>query len=95
MAALQAGVLPRELSFKHTLQIWLVWSQRQFLSDAKEDTGALFLLIAQKRVGKRPGRIEPRVVKRRPKPYPRMQRPRQDERERIKKQGHDKKLELN
>ncbi len=91
-AALQANVLPRELSFKHTLQIWVAWSQRQFLSDAKENTAALFLLIAQIRVGKRPDRIEPRAVKRRPKPYPRLQKPRQEERERIKKQGHDKKL---
>jgi hypothetical protein len=94
-AALQANVLPRELSFKHTLQIWVSWSQRQFLSNAKENTAALFLLIAQIRVGDRPDRIEPRAVKRRPKPYPRMQKSRHDERERIKKSGHDKKLGLN
>jgi len=93
-AALQANVLPRDLSFKHTLQIWVSWSQRQFLSNAKEDTDALFLLIAQIRVGKRPDRIEPRAVKRRPKPYPRLQKPRQEERERIKNHGHDKKLGL-
>jgi len=93
-AALQAKVLPRELSFKHTLQIWVSWSQRQFLSNAKENTTSLFLLIAQIRVGKRPNRIEPRAVKRRPKPYPRLKKPRQEERERIKDQGHGKKLEL-
>ena len=46
-AALQFGVTPRQLSFKHTLQIWIAWSQRQFLSGAKEDTVTLFLLIAQ------------------------------------------------
>jgi hypothetical protein len=94
-SALQAGVLPRELSFKHTLQIWIAWSQRQFLSNSKEDTAVLFMLISQIRVGKRPGRIEPRAVKKRPKPYPRLQNKRSDERERIKKHGHDKKLELN
>ena len=44
-AALQAGVLPRELSFKHTLQIWVSWSERQFLSNAEENTAALFRLI--------------------------------------------------
>jgi len=93
-AALQANVLPRELSFKHTLQIWVSWSRRQFLSNAKENTAVLFLLITQIRVGKRPGRIEPRAVKRRPKPYPRLQKPRQEERERIKNQGHGKKLGL-
>jgi hypothetical protein len=94
-AALQAGVLPRQLSFKHTLQIWIAWSQRQFLSDAKEDTTTLFLLIAQLRVGERPGRVEPRAVKRRPKPYPRLNTPREKARQDIRKHGHASKLELN
>jgi len=66
-AALQADVLPRQLSFKHTLQIWVAWSQRQFLSAADEDTATLLVLIAQIRVADRPGRLEPRAVKRRPK----------------------------
>lgn len=91
-AALQAGVLPRELSFKHTLQLWVAWSQRQFLSDANEDTATLFTLIATKRVGKRPGRYEPRAVKRRPKPYPWLKKPRAEAREEIRKHGHAKKL---
>ena len=93
-AALQAGVLPRQLSFKHTLQIWIAWSQRQFLSDAKEDTTTLFLLIAKIRIGKRPGRVEPRAVKRRPKPYPRLAKPREKARQDIRKHGHARKLEL-
>lgn len=29
-AAVQAGALPRQLSFKHTVQVWVAWSQRQF-----------------------------------------------------------------
>lgn len=91
-AAFQAGVLPRELSFKHTLQIWVAWNQRQFLSELETDTATLFLLISQIRVGKRPGRIEPRAVKKRPKPYPRLQNRRSVEREKIKKYGHDKKI---
>jgi len=62
--------------------------------NAKENTAALFLLIAQIRVEKHPDRIEPRAVKRRPKPYPRLQKSRQEERERIKDQGHGKKLGL-
>lgn len=93
-AALQAEVLPHQLSFKHTLQIWVAWSGRQFLSNAKEDTMTLFILIAKIRVGNRPGRIEPRAVKRRPKPYMRLKNPRQKEREYIKKHGHAKKLQL-
>jgi hypothetical protein len=91
-AALQADVLPRQLSFKHTLQIWVAWSQRQFLSSAAEDTAILLVLIAQIRVADRPGRIEPRAVKRRPKPYPRLDRPRQQARMEIEKYGHAKKL---
>ena len=66
-AAVQAGVMPRQLSFKHTVQVWIAWSQRQFLLDAPEDTAALSRLIAHVRVGNRPGRIEPRAVKQRPK----------------------------
>jgi len=91
-AALRAGVLPRQLSFKHTLQIWVAWSRRQFLSGSGEDTATLFVLIAQIRVANRPGRIEPRAVKRRPKSYPRLDRPRQQARMEIEKHGHVKKL---
>jgi len=91
-AALQAEVLPRQLSFKHTLQIWVAWSQRQFLSGFGEDTATLFVLIAQIRVADRPCRIEPRAVKRRPKPYPHLVRPRQQARMEIEKYGRAKKL---
>ena len=94
-AASQAGVLPRQLSFKHTLQIWVAWSLQPFLMTSKEDTKTLFLLISGIRVGNRPGRIEPRAVKRRPKPYPRLQNPREEERKKIIARGHDKKLGLN
>lgn len=90
-AAIHAGVLPRQLSFKHTLQVWVAWSQRQFLYDAPEDTAGLFALVAQIRVGNRPGRIEPRLVKRRPKPFPRLQTTRREARENIRKYGHPKK----
>jgi Transposase DDE domain len=91
-AALQADVLPRHLSFKHTLQIWAAWSQRQFLSGSGEDTATLFVLIAQIRVADRPGRVEPRAVKRRPKPYPRLDKPRRKARMEIETRGHAKKL---
>jgi hypothetical protein len=91
-AALQADVLPRQLSFKHTLQIWVAWSQRQFLSGSGEDTATLFVLIAQLRVADRPGRVEPRAVKRRPKPYPRLDKPRRKARMEIERRGHATKL---
>jgi hypothetical protein len=74
-AADQASCLPRELSFKHTLQIWVAWT-----ASASTTPGplpeALLLIIAQARVGHRPGRIEPRAIKRRPR-YPFLSHPRQ------------------
>lgn len=82
-----ADCLPRQLSFKHTLQLWLAW--RQFDdSDIDERLHQLLMLIAQQRVGSRPGRVEPRALKRRPKPYPLLTRARQVERTEIQKKGH-------
>lgn len=94
-AANQANIRPRQLSFKHTLQIWTGWSQMQFLSSNREDIASLFTLIAQIRVGDRPGRVEPRLLKRRPKVYVRMCKPRWQYREDIRKYGHPRKLRLN
>jgi hypothetical protein len=88
--AADAKTLPRRISFKHTLQVWVAWSQRQFLIDGKEDTTALFALIAQIRVGHRPGRIEPRAIKRRPKAFQRLQIPRRKARARIRRYGRIK-----
>jgi hypothetical protein len=65
--------VPRQLSFKHTVQVWVAWSQRQFLSTVAQDTAALFRLIAHIRVGNRPGRMEPRLIKTRPKRFGRLQ----------------------
>jgi hypothetical protein len=91
-AAAKAGVLPRQLSFKHTVQVWVAWSQRQFLSTIPEDTAALFRLIAHIRVGNRPGRMEPRLIKTRPKPFGRLQTTRRRARANIRKYGHPKKI---
>jgi len=60
----RADVLPRLLSFKHSLQLWQAWSHSDPDFD-EESLGILFDLIAQRRVGNRPGRIEPRAIKRR------------------------------
>jgi hypothetical protein len=89
-AALQTGALPREISFKHTVQVWLAWSQRQCWAGSDETRMKLFWLIGQLRVGKRPGRTEPRMVKRRPKPYPLLNKPRKTLQEKIKRYGHPK-----
>lgn len=49
-------------------------------------------MIAQIRVGNRPDRREPRAIKRRPKAYALLTKPRDDARADIKKYGHPKKL---
>jgi len=85
-AALDADVHPRQLSFKHTVQLWTEWTAHRV--DLSTDPDTLFRLIAQPTVGNRPGRIEPRARKRRPKPYPWLKRPRAEARERVRRYGH-------
>ena len=75
-AAWLADQTPRQLSFKHTVQIWTVWQQRGGAQDPVT-LSALLVMIAEQRVGKRPRRVEPRAVKRRPKPFPLLCKPRQ------------------
>jgi hypothetical protein len=85
-AACIAGVDPRELSFKHTVQLWIEWVSRGL--SATKDCARLFTLIAQCKVGNRPARIEPRMRKRRPKPYPWLKVPRTQARRKIELHGH-------
>ena len=90
-AAFVADRLPREISFKHCLQLWLVWSRQTDTSD-EATLIILYELMAQQRVGNRPGRIEPRALKRRSKPYPLLVVPRHQARENVEKHGHPRKL---
>lgn len=71
-AALEMNVSPRQMSFTNALQTftaaWMVMplldsQTQQLLIDAQLRS------MASQRVGNRPGRVEPRAVKRRPKPY--------------------------
>jgi hypothetical protein len=87
-AALQAGVNPRQLSFKHTVQIWTEWVARGLASIATAHDEVLFRTIAQLRVGNRPGRLEPRARKRRPKSYQWLKVPRRKARRQIRRYGH-------
>lgn len=91
-AATLSDVLPRQLSFKHTVQLWLAWHQQPVALNIDGGQAHLFILIAQVTVGNRPGRIEPRAVKRRPKPFPLLMKPREVARNEIKRNGHPKKL---
>lgn len=75
-AAVQSGQLPQQLSFKHTVQLWNAWTSRARLRTRKVDVTLLFALIAQRCVGHRPDRCEPRAKKRRPKSFPWLKVPR-------------------
>ena len=76
-SALLCDVIPRQLSFKHTIQLWISFRQQIVNSDIDvELTKEFLLLVGQPRVANRPRRTEPRVMKKRPKAYPIMIRPR-------------------
>lgn len=90
-AAVLSDIMPRQLSFKHTLQIWMFWTHTQ-TGESLAQIEKLLMLIATRRIGHRPGRVEPRAIKRRPKPFPLLMQPRAQAREDIKKFGHPKKL---
>lgn len=81
-AAEEHGVTPRQLSFAGAMQTLNEF--RTVLLTAAADLPALcgdiLQAIASHRVGDRPDRCEPRKVKRRPKGYSRMLRPRAQER---------------
>lgn len=90
-AARQVDCLPRQLSFKHTVQICVILPHYRDLILRDDLRDLLLALIAQPRVGKRPGRIEPRAVKRRPKTYSLLTEPRNLAKARIRKHGHPEK----
>jgi hypothetical protein len=90
-AALLADQVPRQLSFKHTVQVWISWHARGGTSHDGALIHGLLLLIAEPRVGLRPGRIEPRQRKRRNNTYPLMTKPRAEAREEVRLNGHPKK----
>lgn len=91
-AATLADCLPRELSFKHTLQLWIAWDHHGFGTDQDVLLQGLFVLMAEQRVGNRPGRIEPRAIKRRPKSYALLTKPRALAREEVREHGHPRGL---
>ena len=78
-AALEAGVEPWQIHFKGT---WTTLLEMLPLLGSIRDVAGLrdTLLTCRQQhiVGHRPGRYEPRVVKKRPKSYPLMRKPRRD-----------------
>jgi hypothetical protein len=82
------GKKPRAISFKGALQTLEAFRDILGLAPPGVRRTLLRVLIrtiASQRVGDRPGRVEPRAVKRRPKPHALLQEPRKEARKRLLK----------
>ena len=78
-AALERGLHPREISFTATKQALIEAWQQMTLSSREKRLAlgrALLTALGKEKVGQRPGRCEPRAVKRRPKPHKLLNKPR-------------------
>jgi hypothetical protein len=87
-AARRHGVQPRQISLQGARQTLDAFRAELAMAGAqgRSQINSLILrTIPYHRVGDRPDRVEPRVVKRRPKAYPRMQVPRALARNRLMK----------
>ncbi len=84
-SAIYNKVFPRQISFKHSLQLFASYSIQ--LNDIYNFQN-LLILIGGKRIGNRGGRIEPRLLKRRNSSYKLMMQPRNISREEVRKNGH-------
>jgi hypothetical protein len=49
-SAIETSIRPRNISFKHCLQVWLTWSRQVDTSDDAQ-LSILLVLMAQQRVG--------------------------------------------
>ncbi len=49
-SALLADIIPRQLSFKHTLQLWLAWNQQGAYIGHETNQELLFVMISQKKI---------------------------------------------
>ena len=88
-AAHLGAVLPRQLSFKGALQVLRAFEENlRHCPRGRFSIRRAYLLgaIAQLRLPERPGRVEPRAVKRRPKPHALLTQPRPLLRERLRRQ---------
>jgi hypothetical protein len=85
LAASDSGICPWQVSFKGTLQtlnsFLPLLGSCMGIADGCE---ALLACIATHIVGDRPDRYEPRLVKRRPKPYKHFREPRQNYKKRVR-----------
>jgi hypothetical protein len=91
-AALAHGVLPREVSFAGALQTFNAFREVLQTSRAGEVPRiyqSMLAAIATHRVGDRPDRVEPRAIKRRPKPHRLLTVPRHEARRQLLQGTYD------
>lgn len=89
------GANPNKTSFKGTLQLLNQFMPRILTVKASKKINVYNALLSQivlNKVGRRPGRVEPRAVKRRRKPFPMLNNSRYTERNKIlkKRKSQDK-----
>lgn len=78
-AVLEGGMRPWQISFKGTMSTVVeMLPILRLMSNTVEFCDILMAICRARVVGNRPDRYEPRVLKRRPKPYKLMQEPRSD-----------------
>jgi hypothetical protein len=82
------NALPWKISFKGSVQ--LIHSfMPHFINSSEQKNKTLYVellrLIIKNKIGNRPGRVEPRAVKRRPKAFPSLSKPRSVERIKLMK----------
>ena len=91
-AAVHAGLVPRMLSFTGALQAVNVFGMALLFAAVSARPAlleALYGTISAHRVGQRPDRVEPRAVKRRPKPHPLLTIPRHQARKNVRQGQQD------
>jgi len=84
-AARQQDLTPGQISFKGALQTFKAFREQGLLLEIRrvECFATLLAAIASHRVGDRPNRVEPRAIKRRPKPHDLLTVPRDVARKRL------------
>lgn len=94
-AAVRHSIEPRTISFKGALQTLeafrplITFQDRRGPACRLELYGRMLDAVVAHRVGNRPDRFEPRLKKRRPKPYDRLMKPRHEaKREILQRLGH-------
>lgn len=83
---IKGNALPTRISFKGTLQLLNQFTPH-FISIPKDKKAALYsqmlTLIVKNKVGKRPGRVEPRAIRKRSQSFPTLKTNRKIEKEKI------------